>query len=772
MVRVRWLAGVVSLLAATGLRADPPVALYIFPAGGQRGKTVDVRVGGLFLHDRCAFAMTGPGVTVSPELKRTSTLWLEGPLLPLPDSQRQEDYPRDMAGVVKIAADAPLGMRPWRLWTAQGATPTKRFVVGDLPELVEQEIPGAPVPVAVALPVTINGRIFPQENVDVWAFPARKGQTISCIVEAARLGSPLDSRLEVLDPAGRSLAENDDTFGADSFVRFTAPADGTYQVRIHDVNFKGGQSYVYRLTLTADVYVDRAYPLGGRRGTRVPLTLTGQGLPKGPVTVALPSAGPREYAHRIEVAGKRSNPFLLDLDDLPEVLKDETKNGPSGQKVMLPAMANGRILQPGQGDRWAFAARKGEVYELALRAQDLGSPLTGVLRILDDRGKVLARAEGAAAGKVDPTLNFTAPTEGTYMVEVANRFSALAGPAYAYRLRMAPSSSAPDFRLRLEPDALTLPRGTQAVVKVSVDRLGGFKEPVTLTLDGLPAGVTATGTTVAAGQSTANVVLKASPTARVHGFFLTVRGTGTVGGKPVTRGVPGLDTVLVAVAVKTPFKVVGKYEMGWAARGSVGKRRYHIERNGFAGPLRVRLADRQARHLQGATGPTITVPAGISDFEYPVTLPPWMEIGRTCRVCVMAVGTLKDAGGAEHTVSFSSVAQNEQYVAVIETGQLDVSVDRPSVRAQPGKRVTVPVQVTRARELKGAVRVELVVPGHVHGVTAEAVVIPAGQGKGQITVRFAGGKLGPFNVPLLVRATLAGKDGPITAETSLEVGAP
>src|SRR5437660_569768 len=78
------------------------------------------------------------------------------------------------------------------------------------------------VAVTVQLPFTINGRIFPREDVDLWAFEACKGQTIACEVWAARLGSPLDSHLEVLDPHGRKIAENDDTFGPDSFVRFTA----------------------------------------------------------------------------------------------------------------------------------------------------------------------------------------------------------------------------------------------------------------------------------------------------------------------------------------------------------------------------------------------------------------------------------------------------------------------------------------------------------------------------------------------------------------------
>src|SRR5262249_39082826 len=160
------------------------------------------------------------------------------PVLPLPESQQQEDYPKDMAGRVKIAADAPLGVRHWRLWNAQGATPAMKFIVGDLPEIVGQEIDGDPVAVDVRRAVTINGRIFPRENVDIWSVTARKGQTIACEVNAARLGSPLDSRLEVRDPRGRVIAENDDYFGADSFLRFTAPSDGKYQVRIHDINYR------------------------------------------------------------------------------------------------------------------------------------------------------------------------------------------------------------------------------------------------------------------------------------------------------------------------------------------------------------------------------------------------------------------------------------------------------------------------------------------------------------------------------------------------------
>ena len=38
-------------LAVSRAAADVPEALYIFPAGGQRGTTVDARIGGCNLHD-------------------------------------------------------------------------------------------------------------------------------------------------------------------------------------------------------------------------------------------------------------------------------------------------------------------------------------------------------------------------------------------------------------------------------------------------------------------------------------------------------------------------------------------------------------------------------------------------------------------------------------------------------------------------------------------------------------------------------------------------
>jgi hypothetical protein len=762
------------------LRADPPVASYIFPAGGRRGTTVELRVGGLFLHQRCGFEMLGPGVAASKELTRTSTIWFEGPLLPLPESQQAEDYPKDMAGRVTLSPDAPPGIRYWRLATSQGATPAMKFMVGDLPEVVEQEIEGKKPATEVQLPVTINGRIFPREDVDAWVFEVRKGQRITAEVCAARLGSPLDSRIEVLDPQGRRIAENDDALGTDSFLRFTAPADGKYTVRIQDANFRGGQAYVYRLTLTAGPWVDRAYPLGGRRGCKTRFEVAGQELPSQPVEITLPlwdgsqsrPTGPSYYIHRLDVGGKQTNPLLLDLSDLSEYLEAEPNDLPSQAKpVAVPTVLNGRIDRPGDVDYWAVTLRKGEAFDFNLKARQLGSPLSAVVVLSDAAGKELARAD-CLAGGVDPSFRFTAPADGAYHVRVEERFRSRGGPAYAYRL-VIDHPPKPDFRLQLATDAVTVNRGGEAKLRVNVLRIGGFSEPITLSVDGLPSGVTVSGTTIAANQPGVDLLFKADKQARICSARLTIRcsaksddRTAALGAIP---GMPQLDSILLAVGMPTPFKVVGEYDMSWAPRGSVHKRHYKIERGGFTGPIEINLADRQARHLQGVTGPKIIVPADATEFEYPITLPPRMETGRTCRVCVMAVGTIKDADGSEHTVSYHSVQQNEQIVAVVEPGKLDVTADRHSLQAVPDTSAAIGIGVARGKGLRGSVKIELIVPAHIRGVTAEPITISADQRRGRLTIRLANPVQGPFTMPLVIRATLLDKGQPIVAETHIEV---
>jgi hypothetical protein len=87
-----------------------------------------------------------------------------------------------------------------------------RLVVGDLPEIAEQEPNNSPAQAQpVTLPVTINGHIDSgakpggASDEDYFRFHAAKGQQLTIDVEAARVGSPLDSVIEVLDAQGNAI---------------------------------------------------------------------------------------------------------------------------------------------------------------------------------------------------------------------------------------------------------------------------------------------------------------------------------------------------------------------------------------------------------------------------------------------------------------------------------------------------------------------------------------------------------------------------------------
>jgi hypothetical protein len=131
------------------------------------------------------------------------------------------------------------------------------FDVDTLPETVEREPNDSPAAARrLGPPVIVNGRIQAPGDRDVYSFTGRAGEQVVAEVVARRLGSPLDSALELTDASGRRLAFNDDyqdkaagevTHQADSLVTATLPANGTYFLTVADTQRKGGPEYGYRL---------------------------------------------------------------------------------------------------------------------------------------------------------------------------------------------------------------------------------------------------------------------------------------------------------------------------------------------------------------------------------------------------------------------------------------------------------------------------------------------------------------------------------------------
>lgn len=770
-------AAICSFLSSCGV-ADEPTAVCLFPAGGQRGTTTEFRVAGHYLHDGCEFRMEGDGIQAVPRLKRClSTVWFEGPVLPLPDSQQKEDYPVDHEGSVVIAADAAPGVRWWRVATSQGVTAGLPFVIGDLPEVIEKEIDGEPIPEFVQFPLTINGRIFPRQDRDMWSFDAAPGQIITCEVTAARIQSPLDSRLTLFAPDGSVVAVNDDASGRDSRITFKAALAGRYQLQIEDADQGGLQHYVYRLTIRADADVQTVYPLGARRGDTLPLELIGQLGQVQSLQLAIPADAPSRWP----LPGHSELQLAIDQrDELREAEPNDTVMAATAAR--LDAVLNGRIQQPGDVDCWQLELQQGVAVELDLQAARLNSPLDSVLTVSDAAGKKLAENDDLAQSQTDSSLLFTAPATGLYIVSIKDRFPKRGGPAFGYRLRAcAPQSLPPDFELTSSLDAARVLRGGELKLKVTAVRKYGYAGEIRVDAAGLPDGVSCEAVTIEKGKSEGTLVFRAAAQAPVSLSALRLVGRGADGERVLERNVvippppaslastPIRDQFWLAVSVATPFRVTGVFETRYAARGSTFVRHYRIDRGGYTGPLTVRLSERQNRHLQGVTGPEVLVPSEAAEFDYTIFLPPWMEIGRTSRTCLMAVGTVTTEDGRQHPVSYTSFEQSDQIIVLVDPERMSLHLPQTSLRANPGTSVQVPFEVRRGSGVSGPVMVQLECPRHIRGVSSAPVLLAENESSGELTLQFADESAGPWNMPLKISARCESPDQLFRAEAALHV---
>ena len=770
---------VMNVLAMSAFAESPHVS-YIFPAGGQRGAEVSYKVGGHYLHEGCPFEMTGPGVSASARIERTKTVWFEGPLIPQPASQRKEDYPNDYLGSVKIAKGAPLGFRRWRVNTSQGVTSRMKFVVGDLPEVTEEEIDGEPIPTSVQLPVTINGRIFPREDVDIWTFDAEAGKRISCEVNAARIGSPLDSRIEIRGPDGSVLTENVDALGVDSFVQFVAPMAGRYECRIHDIEFGGLQHYVYRLTIRKGPYLKSVYPLGGQRGDSVTIQLSGTDLPMNQANIAIPKNSARQF--NLSLPNVASNNVTLVAGNLPEHLEVEPNDAtdsvkPEAVSLKSGMVFNGRIDKPGDIDLFRFSAEVGKTLLLEVQSSRLGTELDSVLSVLSSDGKQLKLNDDLAGGIPDSRIVWKVPSGESFFAQIRDQFDHLGGSRFAYRISISEVSEQ-HFELKLPLDTVNIEQGAETKLKIGIDRSFGFKGEVELSAEDLPDGVTVEPVRITTNRQDAQLVIKVDESAMPQIARLKVVGK-TVDIEPeskreatfaATAGhhpVPGLT---LGVAIKTPFRIYSPFETRYASRGTTYTRHYNIDRGDFEGPIEIEADDRQVRHLQGVTGQKVIVPPGESEFDYTVSLPPWMEIGRTSRFCLMGSAFVTDGSGTRHRVSFSSHAQDDQVIVLVDPVRISLQLPTSTFVVKRGGSIRIPVKIQRGTGLAGAVRIHVSSPPHLKGWSVEPIVVAADEDFGMLSLRVDQKSSHTFNSPLVVNAVLKDANGkPIRTESRISI---
>jgi hypothetical protein len=457
------------LLITTTAWSAGPEAHSLLPAGGERGTTVDVSVGGKLPNWPVQTWTEGAGLTISPKEEK-------GKLS------------------ITIAADAVPGTRWIRVYDAAGSSSPLPFVIGTLAETLETEPnkgPGFP-PTPLTTPIVANGRLGGRGDVDVWPVALGRGQTLVASLAAHEtLGSPVDAVMQIVSSSGQTLAYNHDERGLDPEIRFVVPADGTYLVRLfgfpsapnQTIGFAGGDSYVYRLTLTTGPFGDYCWPLAVTRGGESRVDLVGWNLADGVRSCEVAT----ELDEFLITEPGLANTTSVRVEPHATIVETEPNAAASAQAITLPVTISGRIEAPGDVDAFAFAGKKGEPLLFELASRELGYPLDAVLQVLDAAGQSLARADDVGEGR-DPLLTFTPPADGLFRLLVQD-LTAAGSSRHVYRLRA--TRPEPTFNLMASGNAFALSGDKPLEIAISIDRQHGFAEEITFRVEGLPEFVSA-----------------------------------------------------------------------------------------------------------------------------------------------------------------------------------------------------------------------------------------------------------------------------------------
>ncbi len=782
-----WAFLVAFLLALpTGVSAQkPPDAGYVFPPGGKAGTTVELKLGGYDWVPDQDYFLSVPGATLAVTGIPGAVLNHEPPYwFGIKSYANDPPLPREVTAKLTLPADMPPGPFFWRVANANGSGNAGVFIVSDGDEILENRRHERPQELT-QVPTTISGCLGRIEETDVYRFQVTADTLVTCDLTARRLGSDFHGVIEVRDDRGHLIADVVDTEGHDPVLTFAAKAATPYFVSIHDLDFRGYRSYVYRLTIALGPRVLATLPAVLRRGETRPVAFLGIGLTTGEprverVTRDVTSPGGSEqfaFTYRVSTPHGTALPFCIPLSDVSDSVESTT---PSEMAVPFALTC----LWDYSRDRKSYTLRvdKAEAGTLSAHADRLGSPLDLSLSVRGPDGKELAQADDVP-GTLDPSLTVNFPAPGLYRLDVTNQSPPHEQTVPVFRL--VGERPRPDFTLQSVP-VVNVPTGGTAPLVLNITRTGGFKEPVALTFEGLPAGVEpAKSTTIEPTAASLTVKLQAAKDAPATASLVKITGTATIDGHAVTHRVKArvkanlapqspedllVDHVLVATTIKPPFKVTPVEADGGRRvnRGATYFAELNVTRDaGFDSPIVLDMAATQSRHRQGIGGPVFTIPPATPHTAYPVTVPEWLETNRTSRLALVAMAHVPDGKGRPRTV-LSPVAG--QITMSIEGALLKLSHTTESLTIRPGQSIVVPLTVARSPVLTEPVQVELVVPEEIEGLaTAASTTIAADQSQAEcrIETKAAPGLIG--RRVLTLRAVTHQGAVRVSSETSVDV---
>jgi len=565
-----------------------PRIATVFPMGGQLGTSVEVTVTGTDLDEPTGLVFS------TPDIKAELIVPPETPVDPkIKDKPAPKPKKGGPVGSAKFKVTIPAGVAPatydCRLVNKSGVSNPRAFVIGDKPEANESDKPHNDVDVAqkVELGSVVNGFINNPADVDYYSFAAKAGQRVLVHCATSSIDSRARTLVEIFDTNGKRVALNRNYKENDALADVTAAADGAFFVRVSEFAYQAGTAeYFYRLSITTAPWIDSVFPAAINPTGATAVIIYGRNLPGGKVvaganfdgkpleslsvTITPPAGAAGNFAFRgytppsqalldgfeysLKGPGGVSNLVPIYLTDAKVTLEKDAGAGnekpETAEEIAVPGEIAGTIGKRYDKDWFSFAAKKGEIFYFELSADRIGSNMDMyyVVKNAEKLGNVVEEQDDDADmlhpqtffnRSGDPaSAKFTAPADGKYVVLVASRESNVNyGPRCIYRLKV--SKPTPDFRAIVMAKGREVPmtaiahQGGELAFDLFVDRRDGFTGPITATVDGLPAGVTAKPALIGTASKWGTLVLSSTDAAAAFTGQVTVKCTATVDGKTV-----------------------------------------------------------------------------------------------------------------------------------------------------------------------------------------------------------------------------------------------
>jgi hypothetical protein len=789
--QVAGLAFAFSLLSGGSVFAQPkpgysPSSSHIFPAGAQRGTTVKVRVGAECIPPGTDFVVTGKGISKGGQL--TEQVIANGE----PSPKREPTitpitYPREWASELTVDTDADLGPTYWRVNCAQGGTASRPFLIGNLPEFIESEsnstIENAE---PIKLPVTVNGQIYGERDVDCFRFTAEAGQVISCEVIAGRLGSRLDPVVELLDSDGRKVDAELAHVGTDPVLVFWSKSTAEYVLRISNVTFGGDPAHVYRINIRPEPFPRMTLSGGVSRATLAAndlqvLHLAGdRGDLTEPLGLILPQRA--AAANQWTVFEPLVWPLTLSIDEhLPSVEQEPNDEDSKSQAIVAPSVLYGQFESANDRDFFRFTAKKGERLRIEASAWPPGTPALPVISIVAADGKSLKQTGAVSADDGVARIVWSAKKDGDVLVKLQDlRHGARGGSEFGWRLLIAPDEA--DFSLEAATDSLIVTQGKSSTIEIKARRHGGLNEPIELVFEGLPAGVTVEAAEIPKGKSSAKIKVTATEDVPSVSFSVRVVGKAKSGetfiervaefrhlgvdSEGVSVGSPTTQTLHLSVQHKPLFRLFCEEAYLYAHRGSVFPYPMQAERlNGFDGLIRIQQGDRQNRDMDGVEMFDASIKPGETTTILPIHLPETMAINvqSQTQLYSQAWASFTDSHGKEQAVLVLAEKRNmlRSMPPVVKLRSVDETIS-----AVVGETVSCRLRLQRTSNFDGPMKVELLNESPDSCVELGTATFPAGEALTTVPIKVGPSKTGE-PVKLRFRATGQLNDRILISETEV-----